>query len=150
MSRPNSSGPSLSSMYHLLRSGRLTDCRERWSRKAQIRSGGTEGSNAAPSSGESNELPYATTAPEQTGIRSCSSASNRVEKLAATGVDRAARLRAMCAALNRYIFRFHPRDVGSMEWRAQMEKSKQTAKPPWKRRRRGDWAALPHFSAKKP
>jgi hypothetical protein len=26
MSRPNSSGPSLSSKYHLLRSGRLTDC----------------------------------------------------------------------------------------------------------------------------
>jgi hypothetical protein len=54
MSKPNSGGPSLSSMYHLLRSGRLTDCRERtWSRKAQTRSGGTEGSNPAPSSGES-------------------------------------------------------------------------------------------------
>src|SRR5215813_14492582 len=37
---------------------------------------GTGSSNPSPSSGESNELRYATTAPEQTGIRSCNTASN--------------------------------------------------------------------------
>jgi hypothetical protein len=43
---------------------------------------GTKSSSPSPSSGEPNELRYATTAPGQTGIRSCSSASNRVEERA--------------------------------------------------------------------